>query len=69
MLTRIQQFESFIAETKEKPVYSEVQQMEATITLRRLETELKRAKKAEARDRPKVLLRLGVRYDNMGIDK
>ncbi len=69
MQTEVQRFENFITETKEKPVYSEVQQMEATITLRRLETELKRAKKAEERDRPKVLLRLGIRHDTMGIDK
>ncbi len=69
MQTEVQRFENFITEIKEKPVYSAVQQMEATITLRRLETELKRAKKAEARDRPKVLLCLGIRHDTMGIDK
>ncbi len=69
MTTRIQYFEQAIQSTKEQPIRSLPHKVEMHITLMRLETELKREMGLEARDRPKVLLHLGIRHDSMVTDK
>ncbi len=69
MQSKIQRLEGFITDTEAKPPHSLLQQVEIWITLMRLETELKRENKQAARDRPKVLLKLGIRHDSIGTDK
>lgn len=68
-MTKIEKLEYYIQATKEKTVYSPSQQVEIWITLMRLETDLKRENKQAAMDRPKVLLKLGIRHDSIGTDK
>ncbi len=69
MMTKIERFKYYIETTKEKPIHSLSHQVEIWITLMRLETELKREKKQVARDRPKVLLNIGIRHDTISTDK
>lgn len=57
-MTKIQRLKYYIETTKEKPIHSLSQQVEIWITLMRV-----------ARDRPKVLLQLGIRHDTIRANK
>ncbi len=52
-MTKIEKLEYYIQATKEKTVYSPSQQENKQVVM----------------DRPKVLLKLGIRYDSIGTDK
>lgn len=68
-MTKVEQLKYYIKTTKEKPTHSLSQEVETWVTLIHLETELKREKKEELKNRKEVLLRLGIKGDSIGIDK